>query len=167
MRIQDRPEYNVKSRPATFQKNAIVREAITLMAENNYGSVVITDKNGGVEGILTERDLMTRLLHHNKDPDKTKVSEIMTKNVRVAKGENLVIDWLRIMSNERFRHLPVVDNNGKLVNMMSQGDFVSYTWPELLERITAKTKESIGSSYQIPLIIAALLSYTLIINLFT
>lgn len=167
MKIKDRPEYNAKSRPATFPKSTSVRKAITLMTEKNYGSVIVTDKSGGVEGIVTERDLMKRLLHENKDPDKTKLSEIMTQDVRVAKGDDLVLDWLRIMSNERFRHLPIVDDNGKLVNMMSQGDFISYTWPELLERVTAKTKESLSGGYQIALIVAALLSYVLIVNMFT
>jgi CBS domain-containing protein len=165
MKIKDRPEYNVKSRPATLAKSNTAREAITLMTENGYGSIVITNKNNEVEGILTERDLMTRLLHKKKDPETTEISLIMTKNVRVASGEDFVLDWLRIMSNERFRHLPIVDKSGQLVNMMSQGDFVSYTWPELLESLKGKTKESLSSGYQIALIVATLLAYALIINI--
>ena len=164
MKIKDRPEYNTKAKPVTFQKSATVREAITVMSENNYGSVIVVDKNNNVEGIVTERDLMIRLLHKKKDPDKTKLSSIMTKDVRVANEDDQVLDWLRIMSNERFRHLPVVDQEGHVVNMMSQGDFVSYTWPELLTRFKAKTKESLGAGYQIVLIVFALLGYSLIVN---
>ena len=48
----------------------------------------------------------------------------MTTQVRAAKEDDNLLDWLRIMSNDRFRHLPVVDEEGKVVSMMSQGDFV-------------------------------------------
>ena len=67
----------------------------------------------------------------------------MTTDVKVANASDEVVAWLRQMSNERFRHVPVVDGDGQLVHMMSQGDFVSYTWPELLTRL----KEEVGYAY--------------------
>ncbi len=164
MRIKDRPEYNTKIKPKTFLKTDTVRAAITVMSENNFGSVVIVDKNNHVQGIVTERDLMIKVLHKKKDPSKTKLSSIMTKDVRVAREDDKVLDWLRTMSNDRFRHLPIVDADGKLINLMSQGDFVSYTWPELITRMTAKTKETLGAGYQVALIVTALLAYALLVN---
>ncbi len=56
----------------------------------------------------------------------------MTTDLKVARADDDLLDWLRLMSNERFRHLPVVDDQGVIIGMMSQGDFVSYTWPELM-----------------------------------
>ena len=70
---------------------------------------------------------MRRLLNKSLDPNTTPLSDIMTTEVRTGRAEDEVVDWLRQMSNERFRHLPVVDEQGRLVNFMSQGDFVSFT----------------------------------------
>jgi Mg/Co/Ni transporter MgtE len=77
----------------------------------------------------------------------------MTSDLKLAKADDNLIDWLRQMSNERFRHLPVVDDQGILIGIMSQGDFVSYTWPELLGRV----KEQAQATFAInPSIFAAL-----------
>jgi CBS domain-containing protein len=164
MKIKDRPEYSSKSKPVTFSPDTPVRDAVNVMSDNNFGSVVIVDNDNRVAGIVTERDLMRRLLFKKKSADKTMLSDIMTSEVRVAQEDDSLLDWLRIMSNERFRHLPVVDEEGKLVNMMSQGDFVSYTWPELFKRVVENTKATIGIGYQIVLIIIAMLTYALLIN---
>jgi CBS-domain-containing membrane protein len=64
------------------------------------------------------------------------------------------------MSNERFRHLPVVDADGVLVNIMTQGDFVSYTWPEMFKDVTTKVSRSFENKYQLYLIVATILVYT-------
>ena len=93
------------------------------MSEKNIGSVVIVDDDMQVKGIVTERDLMRRLLNKALDPNTTPLSAIMTTEVRTGRAEDDVIGWLRQMSNERFRHLPVVDEEGRLVNIMSQGRF--------------------------------------------
>jgi CBS-domain-containing membrane protein len=86
-------------------------------------------------GIVTERDFMRRLINNSLDPVATPLSAIMTTDLKLARAEDNLLDWLRQMSNERFRHLPVVDDDGRLVSIMSQGDFVSYTWPELMGRV--------------------------------
>lgn len=144
-----------------------VTDAIVHMSQENFGSVIITNKDNTIAGIVTERDFMIRLLGARKDPDQTTLSEIMTSDVRVAKEDDNLLDWLRIMSNERFRHLPVVDSDGKVVNMMSQGDFVSYTWPELFGRLTETAKATLRPGYQILLIVVALLTYALLVRVFT
>ena len=166
MQIKDRPEYNSKPKPVTFSPDAKVMEAVTVMSEGNFGSVVIVNEDSSIAGIVTERDLMRRFLFHKKDPEKTPLSEIMTTEVRVAKEDDNLIDWLRIMSNERFRHLPIVDEDGKIVNMMSQGDIVSYTWPELLSRMKENAVATLSGTYQIVLIVFAILLYSIAIIMF-
>lgn len=163
MKIKDRPEYNAKPKPLTLQQDEPVSKAIDMMNERSFGSVIIVDAKDSIVGIVTERDFLTRLLPKKLDPQKTKLSEIMTKDVRVAREDDDLLDWLRIMSNERFRHLPVVNDNGDIVNMMSQGDFVSYTWPELFDRFKENAKASIANGYQIPMIIGAMLLYALLV----
>ena len=86
----------------------------------------------------------------------------MTSPVKVADKDDEMVVWLRQMSNERFRHVPVVDKSGKLINIMSQGDFVSYSWPNLMYQVKEMTKKIILKANQIVLIIISLLIYTLV-----
>ncbi|WP_316012872.1 cyclic nucleotide-binding/CBS domain-containing protein [Roseobacter sp. HKCCA0434] len=129
--IANRPEYAQKPRPLTARPEDSVREAVRQMSRHNYGCVVVVDAGDRPIGLMTERDVMKRLIDADRDPATTTVGEIMTANPRSARRDDLVVDWLRIMSNERFRRLPVVDEDGRLESIFTQGDFVSYTWPEL------------------------------------
>lgn len=140
MKIKDRPEYRSKAMVLSFDKDVLVMDAVAVMSEKNYGAVVIVDASKKPLGIVTERDLMRRLLAKEKDPKTTRLAEIMTTDLKIAKADDNLLDWLRIMSNERFRHLPIVDDAGVLTSMMSQGDFVSYTWPELFQRLGEQSK---------------------------
>ncbi|MDZ7588647.1 MAG: CBS domain-containing protein [Parasphingorhabdus sp.] len=140
MRIKDRPEFNSKAPVLTFGPETNVAVAVKAMSEKNYGAAVIVDPASKPVGIVTERDFMRRLLNNDLDPKSTPLSKIMTTELKIAKAEDNLLDWLRQMSNDRFRHLPVVDDNGKLIGIMSQGDFVSYTWPELLNRLKEQAK---------------------------
>ncbi len=164
MRIKDRPEYKNKAKPMAMPADTSALMASQEMAARNYGSVLITNEEGTLEGIVTERDIMTRLVAAGRDPSQTTLADIMTRDLRTAEEDDNLLDWLRIMSNERFRHLPVVDEHGKVVNLLSQGDFVSYTWPELLDRVKETTKATFNANYQIFFIVLALLAYALLVG---
>jgi CBS domain-containing protein len=140
MRIKDRPEFGRKAAVMTFPPDEMVSVAVLAMSEKNYGAAVIVSPDHKPLGIVTERDFMRRLLSKGLDQKKTRLSAIMTTDLRLAKGDDNLLDWLRQMSNDRFRHLPVVDDNGKLIGLMSQGDFVSYTWPQLLSRVKEQAR---------------------------
>jgi CBS domain-containing protein len=140
MKIEDRLEFKNKAPVYTLGPDALVMTAVKAMSEKNYGAVVVVDPGKKPIGIVTERDFMRRLLNDGRDPNTTKLSDIMTTNLKLAKADDNLLEWLQQMSNERFRHLPVVDDHGVLVNMMSQGDFVSYTWPQLLNRVAEQVK---------------------------
>ncbi len=164
MKIKDRPEFKSKPKPFTMRGEEMISGAIKVMAEKNIGSVVIVDDAQHIKGIVTERDFLRRLLDTALDPQITPLSSIMTTEVKTAQVDDKVVDWIRQMSNERFRHLPVVDDDGRLINVFSQGDFVSYTWPELLTQFTAKTKETFSMGrFQLPMMIFGILLYTVVI----
>jgi CBS domain-containing protein len=140
MRIGDRPEFSRKATVMTFAPDEMVSVAVRAMSEKNFGAAVIVNPDNTPLGIVTERDFMRRLLDKGLDQKKTPLSAIMTTDLKLAKADDNLLDWLRQMSNDRFRHLPVVDDAGKLIGLMSQGDFVSYTWPELFSRVKEQAR---------------------------
>ena len=158
-RLVDRPEFKTKPQPITFLAKDKVTEAIEIMSEKNYGSVVIVDSKDKVIGIVTERDIVKKLVKNNMSPKTTKLEEIMTSNPRVANENDNVVDWLRIMSNDRFRRLPVVDENGKIKVIFTQGDFVSYTWPDLIFHASQLAKASFMKGFSINTMLIMMLIY--------
>ena len=123
---------------------------------------MVTDNNQMVIGVLTERDILKKLVNERKGAEETLVSEIMTKDVKVARETDDVLDWLRIMSNERFRRLPVVDDSGRVVCVFTQGDFVSYTWPDLLFQAKELAKAGVMKNFSVWLIVGGLFLYSVL-----
>lgn len=154
VKIKDRPEFFSKAAVLTFGPDASVSDAISIMSERNYGAAVIVGPDRKPIGIVTERDFMRRLLNKRLNPDETTLAQIMTTDLKIARAEDDLLDWLRQMSNERFRHLPVVDDQGAVITMMSQGDFVSYTWPELLSRVREQAKATFDGNPSLVMMIA-------------
>ena len=87
----------------------------------------------------------------------------MTKNPRVAYENDNVLDWLRIMSNDRFRRLPVVDKNNKIKVIFTQGDFVSYTWPDFIYQASQMAKSSFMRGFSIHSLLFFMLVYAVAI----
>ena len=158
-RLIDRPEFKTKPQPVTFLGKNKVSQAIAVMAEKNYGSVVIVDSKDKVVGIVTERDIVKKLVNNNMSPKTTKLEDIMTLNPRVANENDDVVDWLRIMSNDRFRRLPVVDADGKIKVIFTQGDFVSYTWPDLIFQASQLAKASFLKGFSINTLLIFMVIY--------
>lgn len=102
--------------------NASVWEAACLMSGENVGSVLIVETNGALRGILTERDLMTRVLAKARDPKATKVTEVMTANPVCVPPETPVSDAVVAMIERGFRHLPVVGPGSKILGVFSVRD---------------------------------------------
>jgi len=160
MKIRDRLEFATKPEPLTFAPDALVSEAAERMAEMDYGSVIVVDEQNRVVGMVTERDILKRLVNRDRDPKETKLSDIMTEKPRVARADDNLLEWLAIMSNERFRRLPIVDEDGRVVSIMTQGDFVSYTWPDLLQNAKRLTSATVSNNYQIMLVLGGVLVYS-------
>ena len=162
-RLIDRPEFTNKPKPVTFLKTDKVSKAIEVMSDKNYGSVVITNSDKKVIGIVTERDIVKKLVQKELSAKTTNLEKIMTENPRVANENDDVIDWLRIMSNDRFRRLPVVDEQGKIKVIFTQGDFVSYTWPDLIFQASQMAKASFMRGFSVYGLLAMILIYSIAI----
>ena len=158
-RLIDRPEFKTKPKPITFLASDKISDAVTVMSEKNYGSVIIVDKQEKVIGVVTERDIVKKLVNAGLSPKNTKLEKIMTKNPRVANENDNVLDWLRIMSNDRFRRLPVVDEKNKIKVIFTQGDFVSYTWPDLIYQASQLAKASFMKGFSVNTLLIMMLVY--------
>ena len=93
-----------------------------LMAENNVGAIVITNKDAIVEGIVSERDIV-REISINDDLGVLTAEGLMTKEVFSVSPQASSSELMHIMTNKKIRHLPII-SNGKLLGIVSIGDVV-------------------------------------------
>ena len=100
---------------------ASVREAADRMRLRHVGAVLIT-KDGQLGGIFTERDMVYRVVAEGRDPERTLLAEVMTRNPDTIRPDTMAIDALRRMQDGGYRHLPVIDR-GRLVGIVSRRDF--------------------------------------------
>lgn len=106
----------------SLEPTASAYDAACVMTRAACGSVLIIDASGVLLGIVTERDLMTRVLARAQDPASTQTSVIMTRSPRVVPPETRVADAVLIMIERGFRHLPVVSSEGKILGVFSVRD---------------------------------------------
>lgn len=104
---------------------ATVFEAVEEMNRRRVGALLVLDGEKPV-GIFSERDAMTRVLLAKKEPGKTAVREVMTREVVCVGSGTDALEAMAIMTNRRCRHLPVVDD-GRVVGLLSIGDLVRWT----------------------------------------
>ena len=102
--------------------NRPVFDALVIMAEYKIGALAVMDGNKLV-GIFSERDYAREIVLQGRSSKTTHISEVMTAKVIVGKPDDLVDSAMRIMSEKKFRHLPVVDGENVL-GMLSIGDLV-------------------------------------------
>jgi CBS domain-containing protein len=102
--------------------SANVHGAACAMTRANCGSVLIIDSAGTMQGILTERDLMTRVLARSLDANTTQVTQVMTRNPQCVAPETKVADAVLIMIERGFRHLPIVEAGGRVIGVFSARD---------------------------------------------
>ena len=106
----------------TIKPEATVRELVALLAEHNIGAAVVSGDGSSVSGIVSERDVV-RQLNGNDQALSASVADIMTTNVRTCEPTSSLDEVRRVMTDGRFRHLPVVED-GRLVGVVSIGDIV-------------------------------------------
>jgi CBS domain-containing protein len=107
----------------TVRPNTTVLEVIGLLKEYNLGSVVISPDGRQVAGIVTERDIVRRLTDGTEFLNGP-VSDIMITDVHTCSAKDSVQSLMEIMTEQRIRHLPVVDDRGALTGIVSIGDAV-------------------------------------------
>jgi CBS domain-containing protein len=104
--------------------NATVYEAIKLMAQKNVGALFVLEDNR-LAGVISERDYTRKVILQGKSSKETSVSEIMTKDLVTADPNDNITECMRVMTERRVRHLPVLEGS-KVVGVVSIGDVLKW-----------------------------------------
>ena len=106
----------------SIRPEATVYEALELLADKGIGALIVMD-DGKLVGILSERDYARRVVLHGKESRSTPVRDIMTAGVLTVTRDTTTAQCMEVMTNERIRHLPVVEGD-EVVGLISIGDVV-------------------------------------------
>src|SRR3954452_14268786 len=126
--------------PASAPLSATVAEAIARMLDLGVGAVAVVDENNVVAGIFTERDVLRKVALTGKDPKTMSVRDVMTSSVVMATSDISAAEALEVMVREHHRHLPVVDDHGKLLGILSIRHLLQIKIDELLAQWSTAQK---------------------------
>jgi CBS domain-containing protein len=105
--------------PATVKPETSVADAIQVMLEKKVGAVAVIDSEQRVAGIFTERDVLRKVALSGRDPRAIQVRELMTTPVELGTTDTTAGEALTAMVGSHYRHLPLVDGEGRLLAVLS------------------------------------------------
>ena len=121
--------------PATVSLLATVEDAIQMMTEKTVGAVAVIDEHGVVAGMFTERDVLTKFALSGRDPKTTPVRELMSPIVEMATQETTPSEALAVMLERHYRHMPIVDEQGKVLGICSIRNILEARVDDLLAQL--------------------------------
>jgi len=137
----------IKEHPVrTLRRTDSALDAAIEMEKSNIAAILITDKEGNLEGIVTERDLTRRIIATNLSPKDTLLGDIMTADPDTLDPNDTAGDALEMMRSRSFRHLPVSKDN-KIMGMVSVRDLYSAVKADLEDNIRETEAYVFGDRY--------------------
>ena len=109
---------------ATVEAGATVARAVELLREHGVGALVVSDDGRIIEGIISERDVVRRLAAEGAAVLDSTVARVMTRAVTTCGAEDELDHLMQLMTDRRIRHVPVVEEHGALIGIISIGDVV-------------------------------------------
>ncbi len=112
----------------TARTDATIRDVADLMSKHNVGTVVVTDRDGKLEGLVTDRKLVTDCIAKGRDPSSSHIDEIMTGKLPgriglvTASPEMDILDAAKQFGQSHIRRMPVVEDGGRVVGVLSEAD---------------------------------------------
>lgn len=101
--------------------DATVLDATRVMNQHRIGALIVLEE-GEIAGIFTERDVLQRVIGEERDPSRMQVGEVMTRDVVCAPPETELDELSEVMRVKRIRHVPICDEEGQLMGLISIGD---------------------------------------------
>lgn len=118
----------------TLPADKHVSDAAKLLKKTGVGSVIITQK-GKAKGIITERDIVHKVVALGKDAKKIKLKAVMSRPLKVIKASDKIETAALALRNNRVKRLPVVDRKGRLIGIVTEGDLLR-VYPGLVDVIS-------------------------------
>jgi len=122
--IKDLTKIKILKTCFSFTSESTVSEIADMMDLKDIGAVPIINQDNLLIGILSERDIVRKLVKTGRDSDLVTAHDIMTKEIKSVQLDTSIDEAQRIMTENNIRHLPVVDQNHKLINFLSQRDLI-------------------------------------------
>src|ERR1035438_9024511 len=119
--------------PATVSLEATVEDAIRTMLEKQVGAVAVIDEQGIVAGMFTERDVLAKFALSGRNAKTTPVRDLMSPMVEMATDETSAAEAFKVMLERHYRHLPVVDDRGRVLGILSIRNILEARIDDLLE----------------------------------
>src|SRR5271169_6801154 len=123
--------------PATVSLEATVEDAVRTMTDKAVGAVAVIDEQGIVAGMFTERDVLTKFALSGRNPKTTLVRDLMSPIVEMATEETTPSEALQVMLERHYRHMPIVDEQGKLLGICSIRNILEARVDDLLAQLDA------------------------------
>lgn len=127
--------------PATVSVLATVEDAIQMMLNKDVGAVAVIDEQGVVAGMFTERDVLAKFALSGRPAKATPVRELMSPMVEMATEETTAAEAFKVMLERHYRHLPVVDDHGKVLGILSIRNILEARIDDLLEELEASSQK--------------------------
>lgn len=114
-----------------FGPDSTVSEIADLMDLEDIGAVPILDESFFLLGIVSERDIVRKLVKNGRDSDLVTANDIMTKQIITVKKTSTLIEAMKLMKDNNIRHLPIIDEGKKLINFISHRDIMSSSYSNI------------------------------------
>ena len=124
--------------PASVPLTASAADAIEAMIQRRMGAAAVVDERQIVAGFFTERDVMTRVALSGRDPHQIPITEVMSTPVLLATRTTSIAEATEVMINHQKRHLPVVEDDGRLIGILS----IRHVLERKVHELTAQIRES-------------------------
>ncbi len=129
-----------------IDQDGAIQEAVQLMREHHVGDVVVVQERGGERypvGILTDRDIVVEILAEGVDMDAVAIKDVMSYRLLEVRERDDITDALKLMRSKGVRRLPVVDERGVLVGILSVDDVIDVLAEQLMDLATLIRREQL------------------------